>query len=44
MHYYKKLQMGAIEKFKTTPKIEGLSPKRKCTAQNESAKAIILGW
>jgi hypothetical protein len=29
MHYYKKLQMGTIEKFKTTPKIKSLDPERK---------------
>jgi hypothetical protein len=39
MHYYKKLQMGTIEKFKTTPKIEGLSPERKYKElQNESSR------
>jgi hypothetical protein len=40
MHYYKKLQMGTIEKIKTTPKIKSLSPERKYNElQNESTCA-----
>jgi hypothetical protein len=47
MHYYQKLQMGRIEKFKTTLKLRGCAESTLNESTNESTKkkaSKILGW